>query len=187
MANIIKVKRGLSTDLAKANLQDGEIAFTTDTKKLYISNVDEPINNNTTYAISKSGSTITLTGSDGSTTSVTDADTKVTVDSVLSSSSTNPVQNKIINAALANKADTSTTVSTSNVVTSFDIEDSFDDNKIYNANAVLEFANLVGEELANNYALKSEIQQIFYGTGSPDATIGKDGDIYIVVDDGGNN
>lgn len=107
MANVIKVKRGLSADLSKANLQAGEIAFTTDTKKLYISNIDEPINNNTTYAISKSGSTITLTGSDGSTTSVTDSDTKVTVDSALSSSSTNPVQNKVINAALANKANTS--------------------------------------------------------------------------------
>lgn len=107
MANVIKVKRGLSADLSKANLQVGEIAFTTDTKKLYISNTDEPINNNTTYAISKSGSTITLTGSDGSTTSVTDSDTKVTVDSALSSTSTNPVQNKVINAALANKANTS--------------------------------------------------------------------------------
>lgn len=107
MANVIKVKRGLSADLSKANLQAGEIAFTTDTKKLYISNTDEPINNNTTYAISKSGSTITLTGSDGSTTSVTDSDTKVTVDSALSSTSTNPVQNKVINAALANKANTS--------------------------------------------------------------------------------
>ena len=107
MANVIKVKRGLSADLSKANLQVGEIAFTTDTKKLYISNTDEPINNNTTYAISKSGSTITLTGSDGSTTTVTDSDTKVTVDSALSSTSTNPVQNKVINAALANKANTS--------------------------------------------------------------------------------
>lgn len=107
MANVIKVKRGLSADLSKANLQAGEIAFTTDTKKLYISNTDEPINNNTTYAISKSGSTITLTGSDGSTTTVTDSDTKVTVDSALSSTSTNPVQNKVINAALANKANTS--------------------------------------------------------------------------------
>ena len=34
--------------------------------------------NNTTYSLSKSGSTITLTGSDGSTTSVTDADTNTT-------------------------------------------------------------------------------------------------------------
>lgn len=142
MANVIKVKRGLSADLSKANLQAGEIAFTTDTKKLYISSTDEPINNNTTYAISKSGSTITLTGSDGSTTTVTDSNTtysdattsksglmtaamvtklngiatganKTTVDSALSSTSTNPVQNKIIYAALAEKVDTNTTYSIS--------------------------------------------------------------------------
>ncbi len=75
MANIIKIKRGLSSNLSKANLQDGEIAFATDTKKLYISNVLEPINTNTTYEISKSGSTITLIGNDGLTTTVEDSDT----------------------------------------------------------------------------------------------------------------
>lgn len=107
MANVIKVKRGLSSDLASLTLQEGEIAFTTDTKKLYISSTKEPINNNTTYSISKSGSTITLTGSDGSTSTVSDSDTKVTVDSALSSTSTNPVQNKVINTALASKANTS--------------------------------------------------------------------------------
>lgn len=106
MANVIKVKRGLSADLSKANLQAGEIAFTTDTKKLYISNTDEPINNNTTYAISKSGSTITLTGSDGSTSTVNDSDTKVTIDSSLSSTSTNPIQNKAVYNAINNLADT---------------------------------------------------------------------------------
>ena len=35
------------------------------------------VDNNTTYTLSKSGSTITLTGSDGSTTSVTDSDTNI--------------------------------------------------------------------------------------------------------------
>lgn len=129
MANVIKIKRGLSSNLSKANLQEGELAYTTDTKKLYISNTSEPINNNTTYAISKSGSTITLTGSDGSTTTVSDSNTtysaattsaaglmsstdkskldgiatganKTTVDSSLSSSSTNPVQNKVIYNAI---------------------------------------------------------------------------------------
>ena len=95
-----------------------------------------------TYTLSKSGSTITLTGSDGSTSSVTDANTdtnttysaattsaaglmsasdkskldgiasgatKITVDSALSSSSTNPVQNKVINSALAGKANSNHT------------------------------------------------------------------------------
>lgn len=136
MANTIKIKRGPSSSLSTITLQDGEMAFTTDTKKLYISNTDEPINNNTTYSISKSGSTITLTGSDGSKTTVSDSNTtygeattsanglmtstmvsklngiatganKTTVDSALSSTSTNPVQNKVINTALASKADTS--------------------------------------------------------------------------------
>lgn len=74
----IKIKRGLEADLDKLTLAEGEMAFTTDTKKLYISNTANPVNNNTTYSLSKSGSTITLTGSDGSKTSVTDADTNTT-------------------------------------------------------------------------------------------------------------
>ena len=56
--------------------------------------------NNTTYTLTKSGSVITLTGTDGSSMSVDDSDTKITVDSTLSSSSTNPVQNKVINSAI---------------------------------------------------------------------------------------
>lgn len=63
-----------------------------------------------TYSLSKSGSTITLTGSDGSSSSVTDSDTKITVDSSLSSTSTNPVQNKVINSALSGKVPTTRTV-----------------------------------------------------------------------------
>ena len=143
--------------------------------------------NNTTYSLLKSGSTITLTGSDGSTTSVTDSNTtysnfvksgsgakaglvpapsttagttkylredgtwttppdtnttystatqsaqglmsasdktkldgiatganKTTVDSALSSTSTNPVQNKVINSALSGKASTSVATSSAN-------------------------------------------------------------------------
>ena len=57
---------------------------------------------NTTYTITKSGTTITLRGSDGSTSTVSDSDTKVTVDSSLNNTSTNPVQNKIIYQALQN-------------------------------------------------------------------------------------
>lgn len=251
MANKIKLKRGLSTNVSSLQLETGELAVTTDTGELYVGDKDKnvlKINEDTTYTLSKSGSTITLTGSDGSTQSVSDSNTtysaatqsanglmsstdkakldgiatgannyslptassstlggvkvgtnlsisngvlsatdttysaatqsaaglmsasdktkldgiatganKITVDTALSSSSTNPVQNKVINAALANKANTSTTVSTSNIVTSFDIEDTFDNNKIYNANAVLEFANLVGTELSENYATKSDV------------------------------
>jgi hypothetical protein len=75
MANTIKIKRGLKANLSKANLQAGEMAFATDTKELYVSDTTAPINANTTYSISKSGSTITLTGSDGSTSTVSDSNT----------------------------------------------------------------------------------------------------------------
>ena len=56
------------------------------------------VDTNTTYTLSKSGPTITLTGSDGSTQSVEDLDTIIAVDSELSSDSQNPVQNKVIKA-----------------------------------------------------------------------------------------
>ena len=79
MANTIKIKRGPSAGLSKITLQEGEMAYTTDTKKLYISNTNEPINNNTTYKLSKNGSSIILTGSDGSTTSVADSNTTYSV------------------------------------------------------------------------------------------------------------
>ena len=36
MANIIKIKRGLSTDLGNTTLQQGELAITTDTQDLYV-------------------------------------------------------------------------------------------------------------------------------------------------------
>lgn len=129
MSNIIKLKRGLSSKVGTLTLERGELALTTDTNELLSVNdagVIESITphllsngkikeqylpefsaDNTTYVLSKEGATIKLTGSDGSVTSVSDTDTKVTVDSALSSSSTNPVQNKVINAALANKANTS--------------------------------------------------------------------------------
>lgn len=53
---------------------------------------------NTTYTLSKSGYAITLTGTDGSSQTVYDSDSTISVDSELSNSSTNPVQNKIIKA-----------------------------------------------------------------------------------------
>lgn len=51
---------------------------------------------NTTYTLTKDGSTITLTGTDGSTMSVEDSDTIISVDSELLDDSLNPVQNKVI-------------------------------------------------------------------------------------------
>lgn len=97
--------------------------------------IKDNINTNTTYNLTKSGNTITLKGSDGSSVSVTDSNTiysnatasaaglmsaadkskldsvatganKITVDSTLSADSTNPVQNKAVKVALDGKSDT---------------------------------------------------------------------------------
>lgn len=78
MANKIKLKRGLSTSVSNLQLETGELAVTTDTGELYVGDKDKKvlkINDNTTYTLTKSGSTITLKGSDGSTQSVSDSNT----------------------------------------------------------------------------------------------------------------
>lgn len=100
--------------------------------------VEISANTNTTYTLTKSGNTITLNASDGTKYNITDANTtygdattvasglmsatdkakldgiaaqanKVVVDASLSDSSTNPVQNKVIKAALDGKAPTNHT------------------------------------------------------------------------------
>lgn len=97
--------------------------------------IKDNINTNTTYNLTKSGNTITLRGSDGSAFNVTDSNTvygnattsaaglmsaadkakldgvsagsnHVTVDAELSTTSTNPVQNKVVKAALDGKSNT---------------------------------------------------------------------------------
>ena len=97
--------------------------------------IKDNINTNTTYNLTKSGNTITLRGSDGSTFNVTDSNTvygnatasaaglmsaadkakldgvaagsnHVAVDAELSTTSTNPVQNKVIKSALDGKSNT---------------------------------------------------------------------------------
>ena len=78
MANKIKLKRGLSTNISSLQLDTGELAVTTDTGELYVGDKDKQvvkINENTTYTLTKSGSTITLKGSDGSTQTVSDSNT----------------------------------------------------------------------------------------------------------------
>lgn len=78
MANKIKLKRGLSTNISSLQLDTGELAVTTDTGELYVGDKDKQvvkINENTTYTLTKSGSTITLKGSDGSTQIVSDSNT----------------------------------------------------------------------------------------------------------------
>lgn len=66
---------GLNSAIAaKANPSD----IPTKTSQLTNDSGFKTVDTNTTYSLSKSGSTITLTGSDGSTTSVTDADSNTT-------------------------------------------------------------------------------------------------------------
>jgi hypothetical protein len=88
MANTIRIKRGASSDISKANLVQGELAITTDTHELYTADASGTavkVGGGNTYTLSKSGSTIKLTGSDGSETSVTDSDTKTTYSNASSS------------------------------------------------------------------------------------------------------
>lgn len=44
MANTIKIKRGLSSNISSLSLAEGELAVTTDTNELYVNNTTEPIN-----------------------------------------------------------------------------------------------------------------------------------------------
>lgn len=127
---------------ASSKVLDGALYIATDTGTMWMGTsttslmqIKDNINTNTTYNLTKSGSTITLKGSDGSSVSVTDSNTiysnatasadglmsaadkskldsiatganKITVDSTLSADSTNPVQNKVVKAALDGKSNT---------------------------------------------------------------------------------
>lgn len=127
---------------AENKVSDGALYVATDTGTLWMGissssliQIKDNINTNTTYNLTKSGSTITLRGSDGSTFNVTDSNTvygnatvsaaglmsaadkakldgvaagsnHVTVDAELSTTSTNPVQNKVIKSALDGKSNT---------------------------------------------------------------------------------
>lgn len=127
---------------AKNKVLDGALYVATDTGTLWMGissssliQIKDNINTNTTYNLTKSGSTITLRGSDGSTFNVTDSNTVYgnatasaaglmsaadkaklddvvagsnygTVDAQLSADSINPVQNKVIKAALDGKSNT---------------------------------------------------------------------------------
>lgn len=127
---------------AENKVLDGALYVATDTGTLWMGissssliQIKDNINTNTTYNLTKSGSTITLRGSDGNTFNVTDSNTvygnatasaaglmsaadkakldgvaagsnHVTVDAELSTTSTNPVQNKVIKSALDGKSNT---------------------------------------------------------------------------------
>ena len=102
------------------------------------------VDTNTTYTLSKSGPTITLTGSDGSTQSVEDLDTIIAVDSELSSDSQNPVQNKVIKAefdSVKNQIDTAAAEIRNEIPQHGAISDSTIDSiceaSVYNASEVM--------------------------------------------------
>lgn len=127
---------------ASSKVLDGALYIATDTGTMWMGTsttslvqIKDNINTNTTYTLTKSGNTITLKGSDGSSVNVTDSNTiynnatasaaglmsaadkakldgvaagsnHVTVDAELSTTSTNPVQNKVIKSALDGKSNT---------------------------------------------------------------------------------
>lgn len=147
--SLVKFLKGTEANITKLkstfSVTEGALYVATDTGTMWLGTsktsllqIKDNVDTNTTYTLSKSGSTITLNGTDGSSTSVTDdvgsytnatttvaglmsaADkvklngiatgaTKVDVDDTLSSTSTNPVQNKVINSALDGKANSSHT------------------------------------------------------------------------------
>jgi hypothetical protein len=117
---------GITATAAELNKLDGVTATTTELNYVdgVTSNIQTQLNNkpdtNTTYSISKTGSTITLTGSDGSTSSVTDADTNTTQFTITADASDDDVvvlsgtngTNKVTYSASHAKKGPSTTAST---------------------------------------------------------------------------
>lgn len=127
---------------AENKVLDGALYVATDTGTLWMGissssliQIKDNINTNTTYTLTKSGSTITLKGSDGSSVNVTDSNTiynnatssaaglmsaadkskldsvatganKTVVDASFVDNSTNPVQSKVVKSALDGKSNT---------------------------------------------------------------------------------
>lgn len=126
---------------AKNKVLDGALYVATDTGTMWMGTsttslvqIKDNINTNTTYTLTKSGNTITLKGSDGSSVNVTDSNTiynnatasaaglmsaadkskldsvatganKTVVDTSFVTNSTNPVQSKVVKSALDGKVD----------------------------------------------------------------------------------
>lgn len=127
---------------ASSKVLDGALYIATDTGTMWMGvsatsliQIKDNINTNTTYTLTKSGNTITLKGSDGSSVNVTDSNTiynnatasaaglmsaadkskldsvatganKTVVDASFVANSTNPVQSKVVKSALNGKSDT---------------------------------------------------------------------------------
>lgn len=127
---------------ASSKVLDGALYIATDTGTMWMGisttslmQIKDNINTNTTYTLTKSGNTITLKGSDGSSVNVTDSNTiynnatasaaglmsaadkskldsvatganKTVVDASFVTNSTNPVQSKVVKSALDGKSNT---------------------------------------------------------------------------------
>ena len=127
---------------AENKVLDGALYIATDTGTMWMGTsatsliqIKDNINTNTTYTLTKSGNTITLKGSDGSSVNVTDSNTiynnatasaaglmsaadkskldsvatganKTVVDASFVANSTNPVQSKVVKSALDGKSNT---------------------------------------------------------------------------------
>ena len=128
--------------IAKNKVLDGALYVATDTGTMWMGTsatsliqIKDNINSNSTYTLTKSGSTITLKGSDGSSVNITDSNTiynnatasaaglmsaadksildsvatganKTVVDASFVDNSTNPVQSKVVKSALDGKSNT---------------------------------------------------------------------------------
>lgn len=127
---------------ASSKVLDGALYIATDTGTMWMGTsatsliqIKDNINTNTTYTLTKSGNTITLKGSDGSSVNITDSNTiynnatasaaglmsaadkskldsvatganKTVVDASFIADSTNPVQSKVVKSALDGKSNT---------------------------------------------------------------------------------
>lgn len=102
--------------VTKADVGLGNVDNTADSAKSVASaakatkdSLGQQIDSTYIKEISASGKTLTIKRGDGTTATVTTQDTITTIDSALSATSTNPVQNKVVKAALDGKAASSHT------------------------------------------------------------------------------
>ena len=72
---LVDFKKGTEAKVDSAAVAEGTIYITTDTHEMYVDSANSHDKIGTTYSLSKTGNTIKLTGSDGSSSTVTDTNT----------------------------------------------------------------------------------------------------------------
>lgn len=72
---LVDFKKGTKAKVSSAAVAEGTIYITTDTHEMYVDSSTSHDKIGTTYSLSKTGNTIKLTGSDGSSSTVTDTNT----------------------------------------------------------------------------------------------------------------